>query len=281
MLEIPEVEVLRKDLEKEVVGKRVKDVIVQTASLVKPFHRTRPDFVKALSGRKIEDARRRGSTIFLDLDEDVTWILQPYGTATVHRETATEDPGDDTHLVVTFTIGGAIHLSDSASNPNANVGVVPTEEAMAEAGVNPNAFDPLEDNLTWMEFDALLRDAAKELKFFLMDTDVILGLGPVYSDEVLYEAGLRWDRPSDQLSTQEVRRLYRAIHEVIATAMKFRGSSLDDDSIDEIVDEDGEASEHLKVYGREGLPSFRSRKPIEREKIKRGLYTYYDPQSQY
>ena len=52
MLELPEVEVLRKDLEKEVVGKRVKDVLVETAGIVKPFHRTRPDFVKALEGRR-------------------------------------------------------------------------------------------------------------------------------------------------------------------------------------------------------------------------------------
>lgn len=281
MLELPEVEVLRKDLEKEVVGKRVKDVLVQTAGLVKPFHRTRPDFQKALEGRKIEGARRRGRTIFLDLDEDQTWVLQADGTATVHRETATEEPGPHTHLIVTFTIGGAIHLSDTAAEPSANTGVVPTETSLLEAGVNPGAFDPLEDNLTWMEFDTILREAGKGLKFVLMDQDVILGLGPVYSDEVLYEAGLRWDRPSDALSTQEVRRIYRAIHEVVATAMKFRGSSLDDDSVDEIVDEDGEASEHLKVYGREGLPSYRSRRPIVKERIKRGVYTFYDPQSQY
>ncbi len=56
MLELPEIEVLRKDLEKEVVGKRVKDVIVQTPSVVRPFHRNRPEFVKALEGRKIEAA---------------------------------------------------------------------------------------------------------------------------------------------------------------------------------------------------------------------------------
>ena len=48
MLELPEVEVLRKDLEKEVVGKRVKDVTVRSASVVRPYHRNRPDFGKAL-----------------------------------------------------------------------------------------------------------------------------------------------------------------------------------------------------------------------------------------
>jgi ribonuclease III len=60
VLELPEVEVLRKDLEKEVVGKRIKDVVVQTPGIVRPFHRNRPEFVKALEGRKVEAARRRG-----------------------------------------------------------------------------------------------------------------------------------------------------------------------------------------------------------------------------
>jgi formamidopyrimidine-DNA glycosylase len=275
------VEVLRKDLEKEVVGKRVKDVIVETASVVKPYHRTRPEFVKALEGRKIEGARRRGTTIFLDLDEDQTWVIQAHGTASLHRETANEPAGDDTHLVVTFTIGGAIHLSDPDSTPNVSTGVVATEEAYEAAGVVEDAFDPLEDNLTWMDFARLLADAEQPLKLLLMDTSIIQGIGTVYSDEILYEAGLRYDRMSNTLTTQEVRRLYRAMHEVIAAAMKFRGSSLDESEPDEAVDEEGEASEHLKVYGREGLPSFRSRKPIEKVRVKKGVYAYFDPQSQY
>ncbi len=281
MLELPEVEVLRKDLEKEVVGKKVKDVAVETPSIVRPYHRTRPEFVSALEGRKIEGTRRRGTTIFLDLDEDQTWVIQAWGTASLHRETASEKPGPDTHLTVSFTIGGAIHLSDTDADVNASTGVVPTEEALATAGIEADAFDPLEDNLTWMEFGALLRVAAKPLKLALIDPSVILGIGDVYSDEILYEAGLRYDRPSEHLSTQEIRRLYRAMQEVFAAAMKFRGTSLDETNPDGALDDEGEASEHLKVYGRAGLPSFRSRKPIERVKVKRGVYSFYDPQSQY
>lgn len=281
MLELPEIEVLRKDLEKEVVGKRVKDVIVETPSIVKPFHRTRPEFVKALEGRKIENARRRGTTVLLDLDEDQTWVIQARGTASLHRETANEDVGDDTHMVVTFTIGGAIHLSDVDSDPDVSTGVVPTAEVFEAASIPETGFDPLEDNLTWMDFGRMLHGAAMPLKLLFMDERYIQGIGTVYSDEILYEAGLRYDRPSDNLSTQEVRRLYRAMQEVLATAMKFRGSSLDESDADEAVDDEGEASEHLKVYGREGLPSFRSRRPIERVRVKKGVYTYFDPQSQY
>ncbi len=280
MLELPEVEVLRKDLEKEVVGKRIKDVNVLTASIVRPFHRTRPEFVKALQERKIEGARRRGAIIFLDLDEELTWVINPGPMASLHRETATEKPGADAHLYVTFTIGGAIHISDPSEDPEISTGVVPTEEAFELAEVDTEAFDPLVDSVTWMEFGQRLAAASAPLKFVLTDRSVIDGIGPVYSDEILYEAGLRWDRQSDKLSTQEVRRLYRAMHEVIAAAMKFRGSSLDESAPDEAVDEDGEASEHLKVYGRDGLPSLRSRRPIVKERIKKGVYTWYDPQSQ-
>jgi formamidopyrimidine-DNA glycosylase len=279
VLELPEVEVLRKDLEKEVVGKRVKEVRVETASVVRPFHRTRPDFINALQERKIEGARRRGRVIFLDLDEDQTWIVQAHGTASLHRETANEEPGPNTHVSVSFTIGGAIHMSDVATEPGISTGVVATEDALAEAGLPAETFDPLEDSLTWMEFGRRLVDASMPLRLLMVDPKVVVGFGNVYADEILYEAGLRYDRMSDTLSTQEVRRLYRAMHEVIAAAMKFRGSSLDGSDHDEIFDDDGDAAEHLKVYGRDGLPSMRSRKPIAKVRYK-GVDTYFDPQSQ-
>ena len=297
MAELPEAETLRRDLDKEVVGKRVQDeesekgagpgIVVETPSIVRPFHRTRPDFVNALAGHKIEACRRRGTVLFLDLDDDMTWIIDARGTASLHAETANEKPGPDTHMIVRFTIGGALHLSDVDREPAVATGVVPTDEAFEAAGVSETAWDPMEDNLTWMEFARLLNAAAMPLKMLLIDQDIILGFREVYSDEILYEAGLKYDRMSDSLSTQETRRLYRAIHEVIQTAMKFRGSSLDEQGADLTVDDEGEVSEHLKVYGREGLPSFRSRRPVEKAVLVKGtkkraeVASYYDPQSQY
>ena len=274
MLELPEVEVLRKDLEKEVVGKRIKDVLVQTAALVRPVHRNRPEFVKALEGHKIEGVRRRGRTLFVDLDEDRTWIIDAGDEGSLHRETSTEEPGGDTHLVVTFTIGGALHLSEPG-DVTACTGVVPAEEALEAAGVSPDALDPLDDNPTWMEFGQFLHASGRQLKLVLTDPELILGIGPVYSDEILWEAGLRHDRAADSLSTQEIRRLYRAMQEVIHTAMKQRGSSLDEVEADSAVDEEGGVAEHLRVYGRAGEPCIRCRKPILRTRIKKGVYTYH------
>jgi formamidopyrimidine-DNA glycosylase len=275
LLELPEVEVLRKDLEKEVVGKRVKDVSVQTAGIVRPLHRNRPEFVKALEGHKLEAVRRRGRLLFLDLDEDRTWVLDAGDQGSVHRETANEPPGPDTHLVVSFTIGGAIHLSEGGDEVTARTGVVPTEEALEAAEVSPDALDPLDDNPTWMEFGQFLHSSGKPLKLVLTDPELILGIGPVYSDEILWEAGLRHDRASDSLSTQEIRRLYRAMQEVLHSAIKQRGTSIDDAEADLAVDEEGGVAEHLRVYGRAGQPCLRCRKPIQRTRVKKGVYTYH------
>lgn len=274
MLELPEVEVLRKDLEKEIVGKKIKDVTVQTPSIVRPFHRNRPELIKALEGRKLETVRRRGSTLFVDLDDEQTWIIDPGQNGNLHRETATADAGDHTHLTVSFTTGGAIHVSESVAEPTARVGVVPTEGAAEAADVPPDALDPLDDNPTWMEFARFLAAASMPLRFLLTDPQHVVGIGQVYSDEILWEAGLRHDRGSDTLSTQEVRRLYRAMHEVIQAAMKAAGSALEDVDPSDGGDDD-DVAEHIKVHGRAGAPCHRCRRPIVRTRLKKSIYTYH------
>jgi len=280
VLELPEVEVLRKDLEKEVVGKRIKDALVMTPSVVTAFHRTRPDFSKLLEGRKITAVRRRGTVLFIDLDEPRTWIVDPGATGSLHRATSTEKPGKDTHWIVTFTIGGAIHGTDPIRGGGGRMGVVPTPDTLALAGLSPDAIDPLEDNPTWPDFLQVLKAAAGPLKSVLQDETLILGVGEVYSDEVLWEAGLRYDRQSHTLTEQEVRRMYRALQEVMHAAIKQRGSSLDEPGQEESIDEDGVSPGHIRVYGRDGRPCLRCRHTIVKTKLKKRSVTYYCEQCQ-
>ena len=120
---------------------------------------------------------------------------------------------------------------------------------------------------TWPTFQFLLADRASKMKQLLMDQKFISGLGNIYSDEVLFHAGIRYDRMSDALSSQEVRRLYRAIQEVLQEAIKLRGTTLDDEAYVDLFGNPGEYGPELKVYGRLGLPCRRCRTPIESVKI--------------
>lgn len=277
MIELPEAEVLRKDLERELMGRRVSSVGVHHPGVVKPWHRDRPGFIKALTDRKVVGVRRRGRLLFIDLDDDLTWIIDAGDNGALHREAAGSAPGPDAKVTVEFTTGGALHLSEATSKPTLRTGVVATEEAFEAADVSRDALDPLDDNPTWMEFGRYLAAADQPLRLLLVDQRRILGLGAVYADEILWEAGLRHDRPSASLSTQEVRRLYRATQEVIVAAMKAAGSSLEDAEPEAMIDDEGEAAEHLRVFGREGLPCPRCRTPIERTRLKKTVLTYHCP----
>ena len=92
-----------------------------------------------------------------------------------------------------------------------------------------------------------------------MDQSFTAGIGNLYSDEMLYQAGLRYDRPADSLTATEVRRLYRAIVETLADAIKHRGSSLADEQYRDLFGEIGDFQGSHQVYDREGQPCRRCR----------------------
>ena len=277
MLELPEAEVLRRDLEREVVGKRAKDVVVGTPGVLKPWHRTRKDFAALLEGRRIVSVRRRGNVMLLELDDDLTWLVDPGAQGSLHLEASADTPGPGTHVAVGFATGGALHLSEAGRETTLRCGVIPKEDADAASGVSRDALDLLADTPTWIEFGRYLMAVDEQLKLVLCDPRRFLGLGPVYSDEILWEAALRHDRMSATLSPQEIRRFYRAAHEVLAAGMKAAGSALEDAEPEGFTDEDGSAAGHLNVYGREGLACPRCRTPIQRTRLKRTVVTFHCP----
>jgi formamidopyrimidine-DNA glycosylase len=141
------------------------------------------------------------------------------------------------------------------------------------------AIDPLDQVFTWPTFQYLLAQRGAKMKPLLMDQKFISGLGNIYSDEVLFHAGLRFDRMSDTLSSQEVRRLYRAIQEILQEAIKLRGTTLEDEAYVDLFGKPGEYGSELKVYGRAGMPCRRCRTPIETVKISQ-RNSFYCPQCQ-
>ena len=120
--------------------------------------------------------------------------------------------------------------------------------------------------MSWDEFGRRLIAKKNKLKTLLMDQKFIAGIGNIYSDEILWNAGLRYDRSSATLSTQEVRRLYRAMGEVLQEAVKLRGSSLADEQYRDLYGNVGQYQLEHKVYARDGEPCRRCRHIVEKVK---------------
>ena len=271
---LPEVEVIRKDLEKEVTGKRFKDVTVDVASMV-GRHRARPEFVKALAERKIAAVSRRGTHLLFELDNDTTLVVRLAAEAYMTRETANAEAGDDVQVVLVFTTGGALHLHDASES--SELFVVAADELDGLPELSRGGIDALADTFTWPSFAAELKTRRTGLKKLFCDESFILGLGDLYSDEILWAAGLAGGRVSNTLTSQEVRRLYRAIFEVLYEAVKQGGTSsaeLEGEHTD-LFGEKGDYGEQIRVFGREGEPCIRCRRPVQRTRIDTDLYSYH------
>ena len=279
-MELPEVEVMRRDLEKDVVGRKVAEAEVRpskNAMRVIRRHTKRKEFSDRLVGRKFTKAERRGKYVLLHMDNGEVLVTHFGMSGQFVRANKRVPLPPHTHVVLTFAQGGDLRFVDPRTF--GEMFVATTDELGKVKELQHLAIDPLDHVFTWQAFGAALAQRGTKMKQLLMDQKFVSGLGNIYSDEVLFAAGLRHDRASDSLPSQEVRRLYRAMQEVLQEAIRFRGTTLDDEAYLDLFGKPGEFQNELKVYGRAGLPCRRCRTPIEAVKIG-GRNAYYCPQCQ-
>jgi formamidopyrimidine-DNA glycosylase len=232
----------------------------------------------------------------LGLDNSTHLVIHLGMSGQLLRAKSAKDPKPKhTHVVFTFVQGGELRYVDPRTFGELYVSRAPSEseppveiskfarlsiggEGLALRRAVPElahlGLDPFEDQIGWDRFAAILRSRSTPLKAVLTDQDIIAGIGNIYADEILFSAGLRFDRAAESLSTIEIRRLHRAITEVLTEAIKHGGSTLDDE---QFVDPDAKPGNYQlfhQVYNREGQPCYQCRQLIRRESV-RGRSTYY------
>jgi formamidopyrimidine-DNA glycosylase len=265
--ELPEIEVLRRDLEQEVAGKRIKDIEVRpgtNAMKIIPKHGRRKEFQDMLAGAKVEKVERIGKRLLLDLDNAHVLIIELGDSGKLVKTSSSQTVAPHTHIVANFTIGGQLRVIDPRLTSEVWVTPAPDPDALRKE-LRDFDVDPLEDHFTWNSFSATLENKDTGLKDILEDRSFIVGLGHLYSDEILWQAGLRYDRSSKQLSSQDVRRLYRGLMELLQEAVKARGTSWGDDGFVDLLGNPGQFQLELKVWEQEGEACRRCRSTIVRE----------------
>ncbi|HEY5156280.1 MAG TPA: bifunctional DNA-formamidopyrimidine glycosylase/DNA-(apurinic or apyrimidinic site) lyase [Acidimicrobiales bacterium] len=272
MPELPEVETIRRELEREAVGKKVKSVEVHGTRTVR--RQTKKAFIAKLDGVKVTGVDRKGKYLLVRLDSGDVLIIHLRMSGQLLRAAAKDPVPKHTHVIITFTVGGQLRFVDPRTFGEMFVASPETLDTevpeLAELG-----FDPVEQPVSWQTFGQLLRNHRMKLKAFLTDQTIIAGLGNIYADEILFAAGLRYDRMTDSLSTQEIRRLYRSVVETLHDAIKYGGSTLADEQYVDLNGKPGEYQEHHKVYDREKLPCFRCRRATISKSKFAGRSTYY------
>jgi formamidopyrimidine-DNA glycosylase len=259
--ELPEVETVRRGLERHVAGRTFETVTVLHPRAVRRHLAGPRDFEAVLTGRTISGARRRGKYLWMSAGEDALLAHlgmsgqflvgdpdRPVGSHVRVRFTFT-DAGPDLRFTDQRTFG---HLCLVAGGP----GVPPTIAHIAP--------DPLEPAFDAAALATRLRMRHTGIKRALLDQSLISGVGNIYADEALWRARLHWARPTETLTKPEIARLLTAVNEVLLEALTAGGTSFDALYID-VNGESGYFGRSLAVYGREDKPCPRCGTPVRRD----------------
>jgi formamidopyrimidine-DNA glycosylase len=279
--ELPEVEVVRRGLDRWVTGRTIATVDVLHPRAVRRHDAGSADLSARLIGRTVRAASRRGKYLWLPLEPGGDALVAHLGMS---GQLLLQPPAapDETHLRVrlTFTDGGReLRFVDQRT-----FGGLAVEELVEDdrgghvpSSVAHIARDPLDPDFDDAAFVAALRRRRTGLKRALLDQSLVSGIGNIYADEALFLAGIRPRRQAARLNRAELTRLRAALIKVLRQAIKLGGSSVSD-----YVDADGVRGffqlRH-KVYQRTGQPCLVCGTPIQRITLA-GRSTHFCPNCQ-
>lgn len=258
MPELPEVETTRRGIAPLISGQRVVRVTVREPRL---RWRVPARLVRELPGQTIRTVTRRGKYLLLGT---------PRGTAIVHlgmsgslRLTAcASPPGKYDHVDIAFAGGRCLRLRDPR-----RFGVLTwtTGDPARHRLLKDLGPEPLDAAFTPDYLYRVTRGRRRAVRDLLLDGRVVAGLGNIYANEALFEAGICPTRPAGRLTRRDCARLVPAIRATLQRALAAGGTTLRDFRNGH--DKPGYFQLKLKVYGRAAQPCPVCGRPVRAQRI--------------
>ncbi len=267
MPELPEVEVVRRGVQRWANHGEITAVDVLDPRSLRRHHNGPEDFTAQLIGKQLAAGQRRGKYLWLPFDTGFQAIVVHLGMS---GQLLVSEPGmpDQKHLKIriTYTTSNGIYelrfVDQRIFGGLYLDALVPTEDHPAE--LIPSTIvhigrDPLDTHFDTEVMFRKLRARKSNLKRALLDQSLSSGIGNIYADEALFRAKLHFARPTETLTRKEVIRVYQAAEEVMRLALVQGGTSFDALYVN-VNGESGYFARSLNVYGRQGQPCLRCQK---------------------
>ena len=265
MPELPEVETIKRELEKAVLGKKITEVCVHNPAVIR--QPSVDKFKKELSGVSIKNILRKAKVLILELSNGKSLVIHLKMTGQLIY------PGDGRKSRVGFKLSDGKTLDFNDQRLFAELRLLDDWHNLKFIqGLGPEPFD-----LTEEEFKKMLSNKNTKIKPLLMNQTFISGVGNLYAAEVLFRAKIHPERPAASLSDKEKENLFKEIKDTLNEAIEHKGSS-----VDQYLQLSGEAGDYVKyhkVYDREGKPCLVCKSPIKRISLG-GRGTYFCPKCQ-
>jgi formamidopyrimidine-DNA glycosylase len=244
MPELPEVEVCRLGISPHVVGQLVSDVIVRHWQLRWPVSEN----IQELVGQRIEKVERRSKYLLLQCAAGTLVLhLGMSGTVRVIADNVAVARHD--HFDLCLANGKALRLND----PRRFGAVLWFSQGESLAGILGSLGpEPLEDEFSAKYLYDKSRKRSVNIKNFLMNNKVVVGVGNIYANEALFKAHIQPVVPAGKLSLKQCQVLTLAIKQVLTEAIAQGGTTLKD--FTQADGRPGYFAQSLFVYGRGALP---------------------------
>ncbi|MGD0336066.1 MAG: DNA-formamidopyrimidine glycosylase [Candidatus Omnitrophota bacterium] len=265
MPELPEVETIKRELEKAILGKKIVDVIVHNPKVIREPEKE--DFVKGLKGAIVKNILRKAKLLIMEFSNGKALAIHLKMTGQLIY------PGDGKASRVTFKLSDGKQMDFNDRRLFAELRLINDwRDLKFIKGLGPEPFD-----IDAGRFKEMLDKKKTKIKPLLMDQTFISGVGNLYAAEVLFRAKIDPARPAVSLSDKEKELLFKELIETLKEAIEYKGSSID--QYVQLSGEQGDYAKHHKVYGREGKPCPICKMPVKRISLG-GRGTYFCPRCQ-
>jgi len=273
MPELPEVETVARGLRAMLPGKRILEVRLGKSDFIEDP----AALERELPGRRISAVERYGKFLVFDLepangaDSQLSLLIHLGMTGQIVACPPEARIAPHTHAFFALEGGSELRYTDIRRFGRMRV----LTNGQRETVLGPLGLDPLE--ASEVEFCERIATRRARIKALLLDQHVLRGMGNIYTDESLWRARIHPKRLGAKLKREELHRLFRKVREVLAEAIRLRGSSVSD-----YVDSEGQPGEFQlrhRVYQREGKKCFRCAAAIRRT-IVAGRSSYFCPRCQ-
>jgi len=245
MPELPEVETICRGLRPLLQGRTIIAIEVLEPRL---RCRIQPGFAAELEGRIFTDVRRKGKYLLISLAPDKIWIahLGMSGKLIYVKRGRPRERHD--HIIATLDNGDELRYHDprrfgfSLAVSQSRINDVPQIRQLGP--------EPFDRGFHHHYLYSVARQSARRIKDLLTDQRVVVGLGNIYANEVLFRAGIRPTRRAWKIGRPGIQRIAEAIPQLLEEAIRSRGTSFSDYRDGE--DRKGEFQDHLLVYSRTG-----------------------------
>ncbi len=288
MPELPEVETIRRDLEKKIAGEKIKNIEILAA---KSVHNKSSDFMKVLVGNNFKHIERRGKLLMFAIGETdkFSYLLvhlkmtgqliyrhKKQLLAGGHSQTGmnAEVPNKFTRVIFSFGDGGQLFFNDLRRFGYLKL---VSKEEKEKIVTNSFGIEPLTPDYTLEAFQKLFKKRQTNIKALLLNQKLISGIGNIYADEACFSAKILPTRKVSSLTVLEIKKMYKCIEDILKVAIANRGTTFNN-----YVDSDGHTGSHinfLNVYGRDGEKCKRCKSVILKKKHA-GRGTHYCPNCQ-